>query len=730
MAADAETPSKISGRWPSLFASASRVLHPLAYRSPLLTSHSQIGFYLRDQIAADARLGGRAADRARSVSHRLLNSGNDLTSMLLAARLVRLTEGLSRASSIYRTIAGRWPNTMLSHVVLAEQAMRGRNRSAAREHLEHALDALDDRAVMWSVVLEVVHWLGDRSLASSAVRRYDSCAGSTDASTATEMDHLARGLRALGRSDSPESAHELSNAAAWSPKLAKNLLRWLDHDGNSELFRQTAAATDPDTLGAAFTLSIAKKLRAAGDFSVSTRFARTAARLDPKLSGAQTMVQTGESALAIMDHGWKSPSRVADVPYEPEQRTVTYLVSSSLPHTSVGYATRTQGLLGAMRRANWDVQAATSLGFPYDSRPSSDHTIVPSQEVVDGVVYHRLVDHRRRYRRWPLKSYVDDYASHVARISTHQRASVIHAASNYVNGLAGIAAARRLGLPVVYEVRGLWELTRSAREPGYERSELFDVTTKLEVAACRDADHVLTITNALRDEMVRRGVPADKITVLPNGVDIERFRAQPRDATLATQLRVQSKTVIGYVGSVLEYEGIDLLLRAAARLRTRREDFHVLVVGDGSAYQNAVTLAAELGVSDLVSFTGRVPHDEVARYYSLVDIAPFPRLPLPVCEMVSPLKPLEAMAMGKAPVVSSVAALNELISDGETGLVFPKGDVNGLVTAIDRLLDDKALRLRIGRAAQAWVERERNWSTLATTLATVYAQLPKGNPKW
>jgi glycosyltransferase involved in cell wall biosynthesis len=243
---------------------------------------------------------------------------------------------------------------------------------------------------------------------------------------------------------------------------------------------------------------------------------------------------------------------------------------------------------------------------------------------------------------------------------------------------------------------------------------------------------VLTITDALRSEMVGRGVPGHKISVLPNGVDTLRFMPRDRDRELAAELGVGDSVVIGYVGSVLDYEGIDLLLEAVARLRARREDFHLLVVGDGAAYDECVSKRNRLGLQDVSTFTGRVPHDEVERYYSLVDVAPFPRKPLPVCEAVSPLKPFEAMAMGKVPVVSSVAALTEIVEHDENGLVFTKGDVGSLVEVLDRLVGDVELRARLGIAARDWVVRERDWSVLVKYLENVYATIaadtsPAGN---
>jgi glycosyltransferase involved in cell wall biosynthesis len=211
--------------------------------------------------------------------------------------------------------------------------------------------------------------------------------------------------------------------------------------------------------------------------------------------------------------------------------------------------------------------------------------------------------------------------------------------------------------------------------------------------------------------------------VLPNGVHTDRFERRPRDPELAAELGVVGKTVIGYAGGLVDYEGLDLLLRAVHELVSRRDDLHLVVVGDGPVEGRLHALAGELGLGRHVTFTGRVPHDDVARYLSLVDIAPFPRLPLPVCEAISPIKPFESMAMGKAVIVSSVAALTEIVDDGNTGLVFEKGSASDLARVIERYADDPELRARMGDNARTWVRAERDWSHITGIVDDVYAEL-------
>jgi hypothetical protein len=222
-------------------------------------------------------------------------------------------------------------------------------------------------------------------------------------------------------------------------------------------------------------------------------------------------------------------------------------------------------------------------------------------------------------------------------------------------------------------------------------------------------------------------VPADKIVIVPNGVDIDRFVPRERNQALAERLGLAGKKVIGYIGSVVDYEGLDLLMRAVAQLRDRGvTGFGALVVGDGAVLDNVKAVAAELGVTDLVVFTGRVPHEEVEDYYSVVDVAPFPRKSLPVTEMVSPLKPFEAMAMNKIVVASNVAALAEIIVEGVNGFLFQKDSVDALTDTLERILaPDFENRL----SPRDWVAGNRDWNQLSGIVDELYRSLVGPPPR-
>lgn len=404
-----------------------------------------------------------------------------------------------------------------------------------------------------------------------------------------------------------------------------------------------------------------------------------------------------------------------------------YLLHNSLPHHSAGYATRTHGLLKSVRDFGWDVQGVTRLGYPFDMPKFEDIATVPAVDLVDGIPYHRLSVEAGIEKKAPIQDYVSRYSARLEELVRVERPFVLHAASNHWNGLTAVETANRLGLPSIYEVRGLWEVTRGSRDPEWAQGGMYRFMARMESDAAKNATKVLTITNALKEELVIRGVDEAKIVVLPNGVDTDRFVPRERDEELKESLGLAGKTIIGYVGSVLDYEGLGLLIKAATILRQKGKVFAVMIVGDGAELDRFKAEVTDANLDNCFVFTGRVPHGDVERYYSIVDITPFPRLPLPVCEMVSPLKPFEAMAMQKAVVASNVKALAEIVRDGENGLLHEKGSAESLAEKISLYLDDPDLRERMARNGREWVVAERQWKDLGGIVSEIYSELGGSN---
>jgi glycosyltransferase involved in cell wall biosynthesis len=412
------------------------------------------------------------------------------------------------------------------------------------------------------------------------------------------------------------------------------------------------------------------------------------------------------------------PQPVAQLTSIPNR--VCYVLHNSLPFASGGYATRAQGMALGLKGAGFDVVALTRPGFPLDAKPELVADEIPVQDDIEGVPYRRLLKPSRQGSS--AVEYMEAAADAMAAEFERIRPAFVLAASNYQTALPALIAARRLGIPFAYEIRGFWEITRISREPEFIHTPSYKIQELLEAETAKHADHVFTLTGPMKQEMVRRGVAANQITLLPNSCQPERFVPRPRDEALAATLGVPSDVpVIGYIGTFVQYEGLELLVGAAAELRDRGLPFRLLLVGNenvsagdaGPITTEIRRIAAERGLEDWLIMPGRVPHDQVEAYYSLIDIAPFPRKAQPVTEMVSPMKPLEAYAMEKAVVASSVGALQELVQDGKTGLIFEKDNVASLTDVLARLIADPDLRERLGKEGRRWVEAERTWD--ATT---------------
>lgn len=469
---------------------------------------------------------------------------------------------------------------------------------------------------------------------------------------------------------------------------------------------------------------IATRAAAAGWDDIALTVADAALSQDPTSEALQRLAGDARDVLDITTAGWSYPERAVST--QNASRTIVSVLGQSLPIRSGGYATRSHGLLTSLRANGWDVQAVTKWGFPYDLWwDADDDRTVAERDVVDGVPYHRIIEPGRTdYPRLPLATSVAGTAAGVESLARTHRAALIHASSLYDVGMAGLTAARRLGVPFVYEMRGLKQLLEEAHHPEFGMSPRRRYLDVLEASVAREADAVLVITRALGEEMVRLGVQPDRITVVPNGVHMAQFEPRTRDEELEARLELAGRTVIGYAGGFVRYEGLDDLLIATEQIVSAgRDDFRLLLVGDGASYARIRRLSHDLGLDDHVIFTGRVEHHQVSRYLSLIDIAPFPRKPLPVCELISPIKPFEAMAMAKAVVVSDVAALTEIVTDGVTGRSFSKGDPGSLASVLAELLDDETQRARLGEGARRWAAERHDWSQVTLAVDAVYRRL-------
>jgi glycosyltransferase involved in cell wall biosynthesis len=297
---------------------------------------------------------------------------------------------------------------------------------------------------------------------------------------------------------------------------------------------------------------------------------------------------------------------------------------------------------------------------------------------------------------------------------------VVHGASNYLNGRAAVLAGALTGARSLYEVRGLWHLTRVVKVPFLEGSDEFRYREEMELATMRDADDVVVISEALGAHLRQRGIADERITVIPNAVDVEHFKPAVRDETLARELGVDGKFVIGFLGSLKAYEGLDVLLDATERLVREGADVALLVVGSGPERAVLRAAARDKGLAEVIRLPGEVPFDSVHRFYSLFDACPFPRTSHAVTRLVPPLKILEAMAMEKPVIVSNLAPLLEMVTPGTTGLCARAGDSESLADQLRALYEDSPHRAALGRAGREWVTRERSWRKISERFLPLY----------
>ncbi len=396
---------------------------------------------------------------------------------------------------------------------------------------------------------------------------------------------------------------------------------------------------------------------------------------------------------------------------------ILHVLDHSVPLSS-GYSYRTLSILNQQRALGWQTAHVTSTKH-YGAKSDFEHT--------HGLDFHRTLPTNGLLERLPILNQFEvirSLANRLHGVIVKEQPDILHAHSPSLNGLAALWAARKHELPVVYELRALWEdgaVTLGTSSAGGLRYRL---TRALETYCLRRADAVTTICEGLRGEIVSRGIPADRVGVIPNAVDVERFRmGRVADPVLAAQLGFTGCTVLGFIGSFYIYEGLDVLLEATARMLKRNPAVRVLLVGGGPRDEALRAQAQALGIADKVTFTGTVPHDKVQNYYDLIDIAVYPRHNVRLTDLVTPLKPLEAMAQGKLVVASDVGGHKELVEHDVTGVLFRAGDADSLAATLTQFIAQRERHEPMRQRARQFVERERTWRASVAHYAPIYQRL-------
>ncbi|RYY29004.1 MAG: glycosyltransferase, exosortase A system-associated [Sphingomonadales bacterium] len=403
---------------------------------------------------------------------------------------------------------------------------------------------------------------------------------------------------------------------------------------------------------------------------------------------------------------------------------ILHILDHGLPLHS-GYTFRTRALLKAQIARGWDVAAVTG---PRHGDYAAD------DEVIDGLQFYRTPPVNSSLPVIGEWREVNRFAQRIRTVAKAFKPDILHAHSPVLDAMAGQRAADSLKLPFVYEIRAFWEDAAVGNGTGTEGNWKYNLTRALETRAVKRADAVAVICEGLRCDLVRRGVDPGKIFVSPNGVDLNVF-GEPLDydQVLGRALGVEGGETIGFIGSFYDYEGLDVLIDAMPELVRLRPSMHLVLVGGGPCEEALRAQAAASPAAERIKFIGRVPHHEVDRYYSLIDVLVYPRKKMRLTDLVTPLKPLEAMAQRKLVAASDVGGHRELIRDGDTGTLFKPDDPKALAHSVAGVFGDydhwDARRAR----ARAFVEAERNWSINVARYDSVYQKLAMSagkKPAW
>ena len=392
---------------------------------------------------------------------------------------------------------------------------------------------------------------------------------------------------------------------------------------------------------------------------------------------------------------------------------IIHVMDHSQPKTD-GYCIRAKYLLEAQANAGHHVTVLTS--------PSQGDDAVNAE--IAGVSY------RRSYYSPVEKKIVAAGAKHLifgAAISRElcsllnkSQFDLVHAHTPFTVARVALREARKRGLPFVYEKRNLWEESARARGKASGRWPWFQVARALDRRVTRQADAVCTITEALKSHTTSFGVPAEKVFVVGNGVDTSEFFPMPALPELRKQCLGSGDFVIGFVGSFFSFEGLPMLLTVFGRLKNRYPGARLVLVGDGEAMPELERLRAEFDFGDSVWLTGRVPHDRVTDFYAAMDVLVYPRYHSMLTDLISPLKPLEPMAMARCVVGSNVGGISGLIRDGDTGLLFKADSLDALEARLELLLSHQIDASALGARAREHVVAHRQWRHMAQAYENAY----------
>ena len=400
---------------------------------------------------------------------------------------------------------------------------------------------------------------------------------------------------------------------------------------------------------------------------------------------------------------------------------ILHVFDHSLPLHS-GYTFRSRAILKQ--------QHALGIETCHVTSPKHGNDQIEIEEI-DGLKFYRSAPISGLMSKLPLlnqMAYIAPMVKRILEVIAIEKPDVIHAHSPALNGLAALKAGRKSGLPVVYEIRAFWEDAAVDHGTCKEGDLRYRLTRKMETHVVKNANAVTTICEGLRADLISRGFEESKFTVIANAVNIEQFNVitlqdKANNTDLAKSLELTDCDVLGFIGSFYAYEGLDLAITAMPAVLAKNPKARLLLVGGGPQEQSLKQQVTLLGLEGKVIFTGRVPHSEVGKYYSLVDLLVYPRKAMRLTNLVTPLKPLEAMAQGKPVLASDVGGHKELISDNETGFLFKAGDSVELAERMADLLADENKLNSVLSNGRDYVENVRNWRNSVNNYLPLYQKL-------
>jgi PEP-CTERM/exosortase A-associated glycosyltransferase len=398
---------------------------------------------------------------------------------------------------------------------------------------------------------------------------------------------------------------------------------------------------------------------------------------------------------------------------------ILHILDTSIPDTA-GYTTRAKYLVHYQKKQGIDPVILTSERFKGSWKTQ--------REIIDGITYYRSIPKHDCLRRIPFFAEFDEInclSRKVSEVASKEKADLIHAHSPSLNGAACLKYCRTHKIPLVYEIRAFWEDAAVDRGAFAEGSLKYRLRQRHETSIVKKADAVIAICEGIKKDLLNRGISEKKIHVVHNGVDHSLFQPLDKDVTLKAEFGLQDKTIIGFIGSFFHFEGIQDLINAMPAIIEKNKNTVLLLVGGGQEDDNLRKLSRENGLENIVHFTGRVPHDQVSRYYSIIDLLVYPRIRKRITELVTPLKPLEAMAMEKAVLMSDVGGLQELAAGKGEAVFFKAGDISDLTEKCLDLCADSEKRKLMGKNARQKMISKWGWDKRAESDISLYKKILK-----